>query len=840
MTDMYGRRLDIIRSIFPALCVIMAVHACSPTEEREAYGVVRRAFGKVPANLVFRYEKPAGDSCKYTLEIRDGRLYISGSSPVALCKGFHDYIQDNGYGSHTWSGARLELPRILPDMEKKVVASPFERHLFYNVCTFGYSTPYWGWKEWSKDLDWLALHGFDMPLAPVGTEGILYRVYSKMGLSDDEIQAYFSGPGHFPWMRMGNMCAQDGGMSRRWHEKQIRLEHRILRKMRSLGMSPVFQGFAGFVPEAIESHFPEVRITRNDWHGLHNQLLHAHDSLFQSIGTAFIKEWEKEFGKGKYYLVDSFNEMDIPFGERGTRERYETIKSYSEATYRSIADANPDAVWVMQGWMFGRDRTLIWDPESVKALLDGAPDDKLMIIDLAVDFNEFVWRSEKDWDYLDGFSGKEWIWSTTPNFGGRTTLKGNYDFYLNAHLDALASPNRGNLTGFGCSPEGIESNEALYEAISSAGWSGEARDTKAFLGQYFASRYACGTSELEPFTKGLLGSVYNSFTANDIHDWALRPLCFSPGYFGVNESYYSGIRHLLSLRNELSANELYRTDAVAFAAGFLFNKADAMYKDAVLSFVSGDADTGRKIAGRLCEMLLGADRLLESHPLMRMQRWLDMADKSASNPAERLEFRTEALRLVTTWDADGIHDYASRCWSGLIRDYYVPRLQGLFAALGTGTDYDSYAFENNFIDKASREGISRVESYNDPVDAAASLVEEYGSYSPCREFDNVVSCWAPAFPSPQKDIAVASLSNTQARSLAGFSIEPLSGGQTVISGLKVGNRRISYPDGPAKRIPAEGAFYKYSIPSESNVEQATSFVFSLSGSESSAGIIRIK
>ena len=40
------------------------------------------------------------------------------------------------------------------------------------------------------------------------------------------------------------------------------------------------------------------------------------EPLFAKISEAFIKEWEKEFGKCDYYLVDSFNEMDIPSRRR--------------------------------------------------------------------------------------------------------------------------------------------------------------------------------------------------------------------------------------------------------------------------------------------------------------------------------------------------------------------------------------------------------------------------------------------------------------------------------------------------------------------------------------------
>lgn len=68
------------------------------------------------------------------------------------------------------------------------------------------------------------------------------------------------------------------------------------------------------------------------------------------------REWEKEFGKCDYYLVDSFNEMDIPFPEKGNPARYEMAASYGEKVYSSIKRANKDAVWVMQGWMFGYQR----------------------------------------------------------------------------------------------------------------------------------------------------------------------------------------------------------------------------------------------------------------------------------------------------------------------------------------------------------------------------------------------------------------------------------------------------------------------------------------------------
>ena len=79
-----------------------------------------------------------------------------------------------------------------------------------------------------------ALHGINMPLALVGYEAIIARVWKKMGLTDEEINHYFVGPAHLPWMRMGNISGIDGPLNEDWHKKQIALQHQILDRMRFL------------------------------------------------------------------------------------------------------------------------------------------------------------------------------------------------------------------------------------------------------------------------------------------------------------------------------------------------------------------------------------------------------------------------------------------------------------------------------------------------------------------------------------------------------------------------------------------------------------------------------
>lgn len=52
----------------------------------------------------------------------------------------------------------------------------------------------------------------------------------------------------------------------------------------------------------------------------------------------------------------------------------------------------------------------------------------------------------------------------------------------------------------------------------------------------------------------------------------------------------------------------------------------------------------------------------------------------------RTESAANARRLITYWGWVSLNDYASRVWSGLIRDYYVGRWKACFDGLRDGND----------------------------------------------------------------------------------------------------------------------------------------------------------
>ena len=461
------------------LSVILASSSCLYAQNsiREAREVIHRFAGEFPAKLKLSFIDKENNCDVFETKVRNGELEIRGSSGVALCRGFYDFIKSNHAGISAWSGNRCIFPASLPENMEKRVVSPFPRHYYYNVVTYGYTLPYWDWQRWEEEIDWMALHGVDMPLALVANEAITARVWKRLGLTEEEIQSYFVGPAHLPWMRMGNISQIDGPMPVEWHSDQVELQHKILKRMKLLGMKPICPAFAGFVPLALKRLYPDVKIIETTWAGFHNWMLSPEEELFTRIGQLFIEEWEKEFGKNDFYLADSFNEMDVPFPPIGTKERYDMLAFYGEQVYKGIKAGNPDAVWVMQGWMFGYQRD-IWDYETLQALVSKVPDDKMMLLDLAADYNKNVWGNGMNWEFYKGFFNKLWVYSVIPNMGGKTGATGILSFYANGHLEALNSPNRGRLFGFGMAPEGTENNEVVYEMICDAGWSSSEIDVK--------------------------------------------------------------------------------------------------------------------------------------------------------------------------------------------------------------------------------------------------------------------------------------------------------------------------------------------------------------------------
>lgn len=710
--------------------------SASNHREQAALGVVERVTGQkgLPVNFVLDSGKGnlKGKSYFRYRMADDGTLTVTASGPVALCRGFYDFMKSNGGGICSWSGSNLRFPPQNVAAAEKETVSPFDHHYMFNVVTYGYTMPYWTWDRWEKEIDWMALHGFDMPLALVGYEAILARVLKKFGLTDDEINGYFVGPAHLPWMRMGNISGIDGPLNADWHRSQIALAHKILDRMRSLGMKPICPGFPGFVPEAMKRIYPDLDLIQTHWGGAFcNWMISPQEELFGRIGTEFIREWEKEFGKSDYYIVDSFNEMDIPFPEKGTKERYELLASYGDKVYQSIRRGNPRATWVMQGWMFGYQRD-IWDYETLGALLSKVPDDRMLLLDLAVDYNRHFWHSQVNWEYYKGFYNKPWVYSVIPNMGGKTGMTGVLEFYANGHLDALSSPHKGRLVAHGMAPEGIENNEVIYELLSDAAWSGTEIDLRRWLRDYSTNRYGAYTLELDRYWDGMLKSVYGTFTDHPRYSWQFRPGSVSHGSVNISDDFFKGIEAFVEAGKSLKSSPLYLADLSELAAQYAAGKAELLLGMIDRQYETGDTARAMKLEKDFEYVMNSMDALLSVHPVLRLDRWTDFAIRNARTPEQRAQYERNARRIVTVWGPP-VDDYSARVWSGLVRDYYLPRWQAYFASRKSGKPFDFPRWELDWVESR---GLSPAKMPGDLLTYARTLLDYTAFITPASVLEN--------------------------------------------------------------------------------------------------------
>ena len=747
-----------------------------------AMQVIQRVTEQKSVPVTLSLKKGNGKTF-FTYCVKNGQLQIQGSDNVALCRGFYDYMKSNHLGIYSWSGKNLAVPATFTAGTAKTVESPFANHYYFNVVTYGYSMPYWDWERWEKEIDWMALHGVNMPLALVANEAISARVWAKLGLTKEEINGYFVGPAHLPWMRMGNISGVDGPLSDTWHQQQIALQHKILKRMKELNMKPICPAFAGFIPKALTRLYPDVKITETTWAGVfHNWMLSPEEDLFHTIGKMFIEEWEKEFGKNDYYIADSFNEMDIPFPPKDDPKRYSLLASYGERVYNSIKDGNKDAVWVMQGWMFGYQRE-IWDYKTLQALVSKVPDEKMLLLDLAVDYNKHFWKTEFNWEFYKGFYNKPWVYSVIPNMGGKCGLTGVLEFYANGQWEALRSANKGNLVAFGMAPEGIENNEVIYELLSDAGWAEKEIDLQQWLKDYSICRYGSYPDELRAFWDHMLASVYGTFTDHPRYNWQFRPKANVRGSINANDTFFKGVEQLLEAPETLKKAELFVYDLAQWTAAYVGGKAEILTRQIEQAYNDEDMERAGELEKKFESLMMRTDALLSAFPTSNLQTWIDRARAYGTTSAQADTYESNARRIVTIWGPP-VNDYSARIWSGLIRDYYLPRWKFYFSQKKTGQKFDFEKWEAGWVEKTI--GLSKVNTPSDIVTESVSLIKAASSImsSDLKQTEkNRIASWntedfptATVWQELRWNISAESLKN-----LKGFRFHSQKGTVTVAS-----------------------------------------------------------
>ena len=684
------------------LCLALMLAGCSHPAEKAAVELLSRVTGGRQAEfkvLISPERKEGKDWFAYYPA--KGKIVLEGNNGVSVASALGHYLKTYCGWHLSWCGSQETLPEVLPlPTERCERKSPYKYRYYLNYCTFNYSMSWWDFGRWQKEIDFMALNGINMPLALTGQNSVWQRVYRRLGFTDEELESFFSGPAYFNWFWMGNLDGWGGPLPQSFMGGHEKLQKKILRAERRLGMTPVLSAFTGHVPPAFENRFPDARVRKTSWVNFPEvSILDPDEDLFTTIGKMFIEEQTRLYGTDHFYSADTFNENRPPTNDP------DYLGKISSKVYRAMKDADPEAVWVMQGWLFYHAHDF-WGEDEIRALLGAVPDEGMLILDL--------WSERYPvWKHTAAYYGKPWIWCMLHNFGQNITMSGNMGNIASGPATALKDSTSGNLSGIGLTMEGIGQSPMVYAMMLENVWRDAPIDKDAFLSDYLTRRYGSFNETAYNAWQILMGSVYENTVNNGGHESIItgRPTFKkNPGGTTNTRPHYNrgdlvrAWQGLVSSSAALSGSDGFRYDLVDVTRQVLADYASILQQKAAGHYKAGDPEGFMAAAGAFLALMDDMEALLGTRQEFLLGPWLSSARKWGHHTQEKNLYEQNARNLITLWgDRDcRIRDYACRQWNGMISGFYKPRWERFFdfvtTALVQGKAYDEKSFEDSCKD----------------------------------------------------------------------------------------------------------------------------------------------
>ena len=687
------------------------------------------------ASRKFIIEQVKSDNDFFELDRKGEKVVIRGNNYVSIATGLNWYLKYYAGIHLSWNGMTAKLPDVMPLVLKKErheTSLPYRYDL--NYCTFSYSMAFWDWERWEKEIDWMALHGINLPLAITGAETVWYNVLKRLDYSKEEINEFISGPGFFAWWLMNNLEGWGGPNPDSWYKQQVALQKKILKRMREYGIEPVYPGYCGMVPNNAKDKLGLNVSDPGIWCGYRRPaFLQPDDPRFEEISTIYYKELEKLYGKANYYSMD-------PFHEGGNTAGVD-LDAAGKAVMKAMKKANPKAVWVAQAWQNNP------RPKMIDNLNQG----DLLVLDLYSESRPQWGDPESSWYRKNGFGKHNWIYCMLLNYGGNVGLFGKMDNVINGYFLAKADPHASKtLKGVGMTPEGIENNPVMYELVMELPWHDRPFKKEDWLRRYVIARYGKENVNLQVAWDKLGNSIYNAPKAHVQQGTHESVFCARPGLdvyqvssWSEMKDYYKpqevieAARLMLSAADEFRGNNNFEYDLVDIVRQAVAEKGRLMQKVVASAYRAGDKELFALASQKFLNLILLQDELLGTRSEFRVGKWINEAKALGHTPEEKQLYEWNARVQIATWgnrmaaDNGGLRDYAHKEWNGILKDFYYMRWKTYFEHLSQLMDgqnpqkIDFYAIEEPWT-KATNPYTT--EPVGDCIDTAKKVFAEISSH----------------------------------------------------------------------------------------------------------------
>lgn len=662
-------------------------------------GLLERIDSGASKKFIIQVKK--GQSDFFELDQKGDKVVIRGNNYVNIATGLNWYLKYYAGIHLSWNGMTAKLPESLPKVSTPVrKETNLSLRYDFNYCTYSYTMAFWDWERWEKEINWMALHGINLPLAVVGQECVWKNMLEKLGYSKEEINKFIAGPAFLAWWAMNNLEGWGGPNPDSWYTQQEALQKKILKRMREYGIEPVFPGYSGMVPHDANKKLG-LNVTEPAlWNGFTRPaFLLPTDSRFNEIASLYYKELEKLFGKANYYSMDPFHELE----DAGSVD----FDAAGKAVLKAMKDVNPKATWVIQGW------TENPRPEMIKNLNNG----DILILDL---FSECrpMWGIPSIWKREKGYEQHDWLFCMIENFGGNVGLHGRMDQLLNNFYLTKNNPLAAHLKGIGLTMEGSENNPVMFELMCELPWRPEKFTKEEWLKDYLFARYGVRDEKITQAWSILADGIYNCPFGNNQQGPHESIFCGRPGLnnfqassWSKMQNYYdptsteAAARLMLEVADKYKGNNNFEYDLVDIVRQSLSDRGRIVYNQTIADFKSFDKKSFAAHSQEFLNILLAQNRLLGTRSEFRVGRWIEQARNLGTTPEEKDLYEWNARVQITTWgnrvcaNDGGLRDYAHKEWNGLLKDFYYKRWAAYWQTLQDVLDgkpmveLDYYAME---------------------------------------------------------------------------------------------------------------------------------------------------
>lgn len=650
----------------------------------------------------FVIEKKTADCDFFELDQKGEKVVVRGNNYVSIATGINWYLKHHAGIHLSWNCMEADLPDVLPAVKKKERHDTSLKYRFdFNYCTFSYTMAFWDWKRWEKEIDWMALHGINLPLSVVGTGTVWRNVLLKLGYTKEEVNRFVAGPAFQAWWLMNNLEGWGGPNPDSWYENQAALQKRIVKRMREFGIEPVFPGYSGMVPNDAKEKLGLDVANPGRWCDYRRPaFLQPTDKNFQRIAALYYKEQARLFGKANFYSMDPFHEGGSVAGV--------DLDAAGKAIWKAMKKVNPKAVWVAQAWQSCPHPKMI----------EGIPAGDMIVLDLFSESRPQWGDPQSSWYRKEGFGHHDWLYCMLLNYGGNVGLHGKMAHVIDEFNKARQSRFAQTMKGVGITMEGSENNPVMYELLCELPWRNEPFTKDEWLADYVGARYGAKDGKLLEAWTLLSNTIYNCPAQSVQQGTHESVFCARPSLNTYQVSSWSEMKDyyhpedvikaagiFLQSASRFSDNENYAYDAVDIVRQAVAEKGRLVYPVVVSAYRSGDRSLFAAATSRFLELIALQDRLLATRPEFKVGNWIAMARNMGTTPSEKDWYEWNARVQITTWgnrsaaDKGGLRDYAHKEWNGILADFYAMRWKKYFEYLdakmrGESPDeIDFYALE---------------------------------------------------------------------------------------------------------------------------------------------------